>query len=236
MAAVRTDVTAHCAATDAATLTRLAEGLADARLALTRQWLERVQLLPASDATHCSHHLLEQIPELIQAVAHLLQSGAGALKAGTGVQKVAELGELPSSPPASMHQSLLEYQVLADVLEEFLEREIGLMADVGPSAAVQAMRRLSVAVRAVHQQIVEDFVAHHAAAIERQMRQFRELSQLVTHDIRQPLAVLQVVSKTLSGSTGELDAVRIMDIFERSIARLADATGKLERLASSAAR
>ena len=68
------------------------------------------------------------------------------------------------------------------------------------------------------------------------MAQFRQVSDIVTQDIRQPLAVLQVVSKTLPGSVGDHDAARIMDIFGRSITRLAEASGKIERLASAAAR
>ncbi|HUE89061.1 MAG TPA: hypothetical protein VMO26_23525 [Vicinamibacterales bacterium] len=49
-----------------------------------------------------------------------------------------------------MHGLLREFQTLAELLEEFVEWKIGRMSDAGPSAAVQAMRRLSAAVRAIH--------------------------------------------------------------------------------------
>jgi signal transduction histidine kinase len=53
----------------------------------------------------------------------------------------------------------------------------------------------------------------------------------VSHEIRQPLAVLQVVAKALPVSDGDVDAARMLDIFNRNVTRLAEVTGKLERLA-----
>lgn len=75
------------------------------------------------------------------------------------------------------------------------------------------------------------FFAEYTQTIERQTEQLRKFSRLVTHEIRQPLAVLQAIARTLPVAPGDLEVVRMMDIFERNVARLSDVTGKLERLA-----
>jgi signal transduction histidine kinase len=93
------------------------------------------------------------------------------------------------------------------------------------------MRRVAGAIRVLQQQTVDTFVGEYTDTIERQTEQLRKFSRLVSHEIRQPLAVLQVIAKTLPVRDGDTDAARMMDMFNRNVVRLTDVTGKLERLA-----
>jgi signal transduction histidine kinase len=93
------------------------------------------------------------------------------------------------------------------------------------------MRRLGEAIRLLEHQMVDTFVGNYTQLLERQTAQLRQFSRLVSHEIRQPLAVLQVITRAFPVKTGDADSARMMDIFDRSVLRLADVTGKLERQA-----
>jgi signal transduction histidine kinase len=205
------------------------------RVELARRWLDRLQEIVTIHRLDVfpSHQLLEHIPEVIAQIArHVEAPDAVSLESNTEVVKrAAALGELRHTQHASVHQLLREYRVLADLLEEFIAGEVQRMANADPAAVVQAMRRVGEGVRVLQQHTVDTFVANYTGMIERQTAQLRNFSRLVSHEIRQPLAVLQVIAKALPVRDHDPDAIRMLDIFDRSVLRLAEVTGNLERLA-----
>jgi two-component system sensor histidine kinase SenX3 len=146
--------------------------------------------------------------------------------------KAAELGLLRFDQRATVHQLLREYQLLNEILESFVAEEtaaLGGAADA--SAAVRAVSRASQAVRVLQQNTVDAFVTRYTETIERQTAQLRDFSRLVSHEIRQPLGVLQVLSRVMPVADDDPEALRLMQTLERNVVRLADVAGKLERLA-----
>jgi signal transduction histidine kinase len=144
----------------------------------------------------------------------------------------AELGVRRHEQGASIRQLLREYQILGGVIEGFVDEQIGAAA---PPADVEARvavhRRVMHAVNALQQQTVEAFVTRHSETIERQTAQLRSFSRLASHEMRQPLSVLQVIAATLPVKEGDAQAARLVDMLDRNVARLAEVTGKLERIA-----
>ena len=99
------------------------------------------------------------------------------------------------------------------------------------SAVVQVLSRAQQAVRVLMQKTVDAFITRYTETIERQNAQLRNFSRLVSHEIRQPLGVLQVLTRVLPVPEGDDDALRLRDTLDRNVGRLGEVAGMLERLA-----
>ena len=214
----------------------LAERLHGESRALARQWLERVEEFLSTDREHVfpAHQLFDHIPEIIEQVAEYLrrpaEEGIGANAAV--MQRAVELGQLRYIQHATVHQLLREHQILATVLQQFLEREVAATnISIDAIAALRTQTRVLEALAVLQQQTVNTFVTEYTKTIERQTAQLRKFSRLVSHEMRQPLGVLQVITRALEVKDDDIDSTRMMDIFGRSVSRLAEVTGNLERVA-----
>lgn len=200
------------------------------------QWLERLDAFLSVERPNVfpTRQLLDHIPELIEEIALYVGQGSDEdIAANSAVmRKAAELGQLRYVQRASVDQLFREHRILAALLADFVEGEVAASpVPVDPIAAMRAQSRVLQAVTTLQQQTVDAFVTEYTSTIERQTAQLRKFSRLVSHEIRQPLGVLQVITKALSVRDGDVDSTRMMDIFDRSVSRLADVTSKLERLA-----
>ena len=220
----------------AATVDHIASRLAADHTALARVWLERLDQLLSVEKRDVfpTHQLLDHIPDLLKEIASYLRAPADQeIAANTAVMtKAAELGLLRFDQRASVHQLLREYQILSEILEAFFAREAAVLGERGDAtAAVLVVSRAHQAVRVLQQKTVDAFITRYTETIERQTAQLRNFSRLVSHEIRQPLGVLQVVARVLSGSEAEADTARLVETMERNVVRLGEVAGKLERLA-----
>ena len=201
---------------------------------LAARWLDRLnEILPVDrQQVFPGEQLLDHIPQLIVEISKYLRApDSEAISANTAVMaKAAELGTLRYQQRASVHQLLREYHLLGELLERFIIDEVSA---IGPSAdavgALQALNRVSQCVRVLQQQTVDTFVGKYSETIERQTSQLRGFTRLVSHEIRQPLGVLQVVARTIQ-STDPI-TTRLVEMVSRNVTRLGDVAAKLERLA-----
>ena len=220
----------------AVTVDHFASRLAVEHTALAMRWLERLdQLLDVEKReVFPTHQLLDHIPELLREIATYLRAPADQeIAANTSVMaKAAELGLLRFDQRASVHQLLREYQILSEILEGFFAREAARLGERGDAtAAVLVLSRAQAAVRVLQQKTVDAFITRYTDTIERQTSQLRNFSRLVSHEIRQPLGVLQVLARLLPIPDEDPEAARFAETLERNVVRLADVATKLERLA-----
>ena len=218
------------------TIVHLSSRLTAEHQTLARAWLDRLDALLQVERQHVfpSPQLLDHVPELLREIAAYLRAPADEeIAANTRVMaKAAELGVLRFDQRASVHQLLREYQMLAEVLETVFAREVAVLGDdAHPTAVVLAASRAQQAVRELQRRTVDAFIARYAATIERQHDQLAGFGRLVSHEIRQPLGVLQVLSRLLASEPDDHERRRLLDALERNVNRLGDVTGKLERLA-----
>jgi signal transduction histidine kinase len=211
----------------------LAAKLRDAQRDLAEQWLNDLRaILPvASQEVFPGSQLLDHIPELITEIANYVgRPHNEAIAANTLVMsKAAELGELRFEQRASVHQLLREYHLLGLVLEGFIAREVARMgATVDAVEALEVLARVSEAIRILQQQTVDTFVTKYSTTIERQTAQLKSFSTLISHEIRQPLGVLQLVSRVIPA--GDPQTADLLQTLERNVVRLGEVAGKLERL------
>jgi signal transduction histidine kinase len=219
-----------------ATIEHFADRLAVEHATLARVWLER--LVDILDIKRCdvfpTTQLLDHIPELINEIAVYLRAPADQeIAANTAVMaKASELGLLRFDQRASVHQLLREYHIFSEVLEMFFGREAAALGDrADATAALLVLGRAQRAVRVLQQETVDTFVTKYTETIERQTAQLRNFSYLISHEIRQPLGVLQVLPRVLHVAPDDPEGARLVDTLERNVSRLADVAGKLERLA-----
>jgi signal transduction histidine kinase len=220
----------------AATVDHFASRLAADHTALARVWLERLDQLLSVERRDVfpTHQLLDHIPDILKEIASYLRAPADQeIAANTAVMaKAAELGLLRFDQRASVHQLLREYQILSEILEAFFAREAAGLGERGDAtAAVLVVSRAQQAVRVLQQKTVDAFITRYTETIERQTAQLRNFSRLVSHEIRQPLGVLQVAARVLSGREGDPETGRLVETMERNVVRLGEVAGKLERLA-----
>ena len=219
----------------AATVDHFASRLAADHTALAKVWLERLdQLLDVEKRdVFPSHQLLDHIPELLKEIAAYLRAPADQeIAANTSVMmKAAELGLLRFDQRASVHQLLREYQILSEILEAFFAREAAMFGERGDAtAAVLVVSRAQQAVRVLQQKTVDAFITRYSETIDRQTAQLRNFSRLVSHEIRQPLGVLQVLARVLTPRGEDPETARLVETLERNVVRLGEVAGKLERL------
>jgi signal transduction histidine kinase len=219
-----------------ATVEHLAARLADEHAVLAAQWLVRLDEVLDVDVRQVfpTHTLLDHIPELLLQIAGYLGAPQEQeIAANTAVlAKASELGLLRFEQRASVHQLLREYQILGETLEAFFAREAAALGDgADASAAVMAVARANQAVRVLQQHTVDAFIARYTVAIERQTTRLRSFSHLVSHEIRQPLQVLQALARVLPRLTEDPEATSLIGALERNVERLTDVAAKLERLA-----
>ena len=218
------------------TVEYFAERLSANHAVLATNWLQRLDRLLDVETRDVfpSHELLDHIPELIDQIASYLRAPAGeAITADTVIMaKAAELGLLRFDQRASVHQLLREYQIFSEILDEFFTREIAALGSgTDALAVVQVLGRAQHAVRVLMQKTVDAFITRYTETIERQNAQLRNFSRLVSHEIRQPLGVLQVLTRVLPVPDGDIERQRLHETLERNVSRLGAVSGMLERMA-----
>jgi signal transduction histidine kinase len=210
---------------------RLAERLSSERNVIARRWLERLQQSAVeTDDVSPPQRLIDHAPHVIAEIAAHLRRPSEESRAAL-IARARQLSELRHLHRASVGRLQQDYRILADLLEEVVAAEVAASEQPDARAVVERMRRLGEAIRLLEHQMVDTFVGNYTQLLERQTAQLRQFSRLVSHEIRQPLAVLQVITRAFPVKTGDADSARMMDIFDRSVLRLADVTGKLERQA-----
>lgn len=218
----------------ALTLEHLSARLADQRVALAATWLEQLDRMLPVDTRDVfpTPTLLDHIPDLIANIATYVEApDAEELEANaTMMQKATELGLLRFDQRASVSQLLREYHVFSEILDRFLAVEAAALGPEGDAmAAVVVVSRTQRAVRVLQQRTVDVLVASYTDRIQRKTAQLRNFSQLVSHEIRQPLGVLQVLARMMRSPSD--DNERMSETLERNVVRLGEVADKLERMA-----
>jgi signal transduction histidine kinase len=207
----------------------IAERMDSDRHDLAARWLERLAAtIPvAPNDVFPTEALLDHIPSLIHEVAKYIASNERDV-AGSSfvVAKARELGTLRHEQHASVHQLLREYELLRNILETFVEtqaRQLGLEPPL--DEVLRCVRKINQAVALLTQTTVDTFVQHYTATIEDQTKRLEQFSRMVSHELRQPLGVLQTATVLLRQVQGDVDPdrrARVVGAVERNTARMVE--------------
>ena len=217
------------------TVEHFAARLADQHRELAAQWLMRLDEVIDIDVRQVfpSHTLLDHIPKLILEIAGYL--GAPQIRRLPPTRRCSPRRvnwALRFDQRASVHQLLRE--------DQYPRRDArGVLRARGGGARCRRRGHRGAdggepgqpggaGAAAAHR---DAFIARYTAAIERQTTRLRSFSHLVSHEIRQPLQVLQGLARVLSRLTEDPEAAQLIGSLERNVVRLSDVASKLERLA-----
>lgn len=234
---MRLDVFAGCAIVTTGFADTIAERFSSEHALLAARWFARLrELLPVgANEVFPSDRLLDHIPSLIVDISTYLKAPAAeAIAANTQVmEKARELGILRHQQRASLHQVLREYQLLGSILQGFAQEEsvrLGLMP--APAECMATVSRIQQGVDVLQQATVETFVGLYTDTISSQSERLRQFTRMATHEWRQPLAPLMTaVSLLRRESLRPEQHAEVVEMIGRNVGRLAEMTGKLERVA-----
>ena len=180
----------------------IGESLQRSHYDLATRWLERlVAILPIDPhAIFSSDLLLDHIPALIQEVGKYIAAPAEediAAKAMV-VDKARELGQLRHRQQASVHQVLREYDLLGDILEQFvLDETRGYQGGVTAVESLEVCRRINRAVRVLMQITAATFISEYTDMITEQASRLDRFNRAISHELRNVLGTLQFGAELL---------------------------------------
>jgi signal transduction histidine kinase len=225
---------------DATYAEHVAQRMSAERGPLAARWLERlVELVPVdANSIFPTRALLDHIPLLIEDIAAYLRAPADLeIAANTSViDKAQELGTLRYQQNASVHQILREYDILADLLEQFVRDETASLREREPVASdcLGLMQRLGHAVRTLMQTTVDTFVREYTNTIERQTEKLESFNRTLMHELRNPLSTLRFAVDLLSNADaiGDRDRyLRMVGVVRRNLGHAIDLVRGLGRIA-----
>lgn len=216
----------------------IADRLHEEHRVVAAVWLTRlVDLLPL-DARDVfpTDALLDHIPSLVLELAtYLSDPSEEAIGANAAVlAKAQELGHLRHTQGASLHQLIQEYRILGEILTRFVKDET-LRLELTPSAreCIEVIERLDECVAVLLQTTVDTFVTAYKETIELQNRRLESFNHMVSHELRQPLGVLQFAITMLRLPDTLEDPAkisRVLTLFDRNVRGIIDLTRKLESM------
>lgn len=215
----------------------IANRLDEEHATLAARWFARLRdLVPVDDnEVFPSDSLLDHIPSLIRDISAYVRSPeTDAIAANPNVvEKARELGTLRHQQRASLHQVLREYQLLGDILMQFVQRESeGTVVSPVAAEVVAVMMRIQKAVALLLQQTIETFVGLYTQTIAAQSQRLEQFTRMAAHEWRQPLGAVRTALYVLRlDNVDPAQRAVSVELIERNVSRLIDMTTTLERIA-----
>jgi signal transduction histidine kinase len=209
--------------------TRLAEALAAANRDVARQWLERLDALVDAErgAIFPGPQLLDHVPDLLQALARSLEQPAGSFEARTSTAATAgALGRLRHGQGASLHQLLREFELLEEILHEWLAGQVERLGPASPAEWLAASARMDETLMTWVRLSADAFAHRYAESLQRERNEVQDLHRTVDHELRTPMGTIANVAGLL-----EMDADRRSDagVIQRSLSQMTELLGMLRR-------
>lgn len=218
----------------------LGAALQRAHRELAERWLERlIALVPVeSRAVFPSDLLLDHIPGLIEEIGKYVAEPADEdIAARTIViSKARELGQLRHQQQASLHQVLREYDLLGEILEDFMIDEIGSFAPAPATAdCLGTWRLVERSVRVLMQITAGTFIAEYTDAVAEQGKRLDRFNRAIGHELRNMLGTLEFATTVLATEsvTDEAQRQRLVATIRRTTDRALKIVRSVERMPRS---
>ncbi|MBA3272014.1 MAG: HAMP domain-containing histidine kinase [Acidobacteria bacterium] len=191
----------------------LGDGLQSAHYDLARRWLDRlVALLPVDpQSIFTTQLLLDHIPGLIQEIGRYVATPAEEDIAAKAVvlDKARELGQLRHQQQASLHQVLREYDLLGEILEQFvIEQTRSFPGGVAAVESLDVSRRVNRAVRVLMQVTARTFIAAYTETITEQATRLDRFNRAVSHELRNVMGTVHFGAQLLQDARVAADVTR----------------------------
>ena len=195
----------------------VSQRVAAERLTLARRWLDRLNELLTVEANEVfpSKQLLDHIPALIEQIAvYLLAPADEEISANTTViEKARELGQLRHKQQASVHQLLREYEILGEILEDFVVEETERLG-LRPSSqqCFEILRRLTRSARTLTRTTIDTFISEYTSTIHERDDRIKAFNRMASHELRSPIGTLRFAGALLDNETVRQDPNRLAKV------------------------
>ena len=208
-------------------------------IALSAQWFTRLKELldVGSNEVFPSDQILDHIPLLIRDIGRYLQAPEDEEIAANAavIDKARELGVLRHAQQASVHQLLREYEILGEILEQFVGDEAARLALLpAPEECFEVMRRVTRAARTLMRTTIETFIAEYTSAIHERNERLKTFNRMASHELRTPLGTLLFAAAALDQPSLQGDGMRlsrVADAIRSNTQKLANLVENLQRIA-----
>lgn len=209
------------------------------RFTIAARWLERLNEILTVDPNDVfpSEQLLDHIPSLIGDMAAYLRAPEEEEIAAnaTVIEKARELGQLRYDQKASVHQLLREYEILGELLENFVIAATGTLPVVpSPEQCFEVQRRLTRSARTLMRTTVDTFLANYASAIAERNQRLEGFNRMASHEMRTPIGTLTFAAALLRSDEVVSNRARleqVATVVDNNANRLAWLVNNLQRLA-----
>ncbi len=217
----------------------VARALAAERTSIAQQWLVRLHAILDVPAVEVfpSADLLDHIPTLIDDIASYLRAPEQEEIAANAavIDKARELGMLRYHQNASVHQLLREYEILGEILEEFVaDATARLHLTPTPADCFEVVGRLTRAVRTLMRTTVDTFIAQYTAVIEERNDRIDKFNRMASHELRTPIGTLVFAATLLANRDITSDSRRldqVVSVVRNNVDRLSWLVQNLQRMA-----
>ena len=218
--------------------TIVSQRVAAERLSLAGRWLERLNelLIVGANEVFPSDQLLDHIPTLIAEIAAYVRAPEDEEIAANAavIEKARELGMLRHAQRASVHQLLREYEILGELLEDFVVAETARLG-LQPTGAesFDVLRRITRAARTLMRTTVDTFVSEYTTTIQERNERINGFNRMASHELRTPIGTLMFAAAMLRQDVVQSDPSRLARIattISSNTERLSRLVANLERL------
>lgn len=214
-------------------MSALAKRVAEAMVASDRQiasrWLERLEALVDEERSSIlpGPQLLDHVPELIHALAESVAEPEGTFEMRTSTIAMASgLGRLRQRQGASLHQLLREFELLGEVLQEWLVVQAERLGEGTGAEWLRASARVHQALAAWMRLSADAFAHRYADRLQRERNEVEDLHRTVDHELRTPMGTIANVVGLLELDEQNGDTAGIV---RRSLAQMTETLEMLRR-------
>jgi signal transduction histidine kinase len=217
----------------------VARALAAERTAIAERWLVRLHAIldVAAIDVFPSADLLDHIPALVEDIAAYLRAPADEEIAANAavIDKARELGMLRYNQKASVHQLLREYEILGEILEQFVAATTErLNLAPTPVECFEIVGRLTRAVRTLMRTTVDTFIGQYTAVIDERNERIDKFNRMASHELRTPIGTLVfaatlLANREITADTRRLD--QVVSVVRNNVDRLSWLVQNLQRMA-----
>jgi signal transduction histidine kinase len=183
---------------------RLADRLRASKQELVTQWLGRIseRVTISTRRVFPTHELINHVPLLIEGIAGYLKRPERDIDAKAPVvAKAMELGALRHSQGFDAYELLKEYEMLAEILYDFLSDCAGQISESVPRADFLACwQRLGQAIELIRQATVSHFLRLQSAQINERENRLRRFNRTVAHELKNNVHTITNAASALTES------------------------------------
>ena len=182
----------------------LADRLRTAKQELVTQWLNRISERVAISTRRVfpTHALINHVPLLIEGIAGYLKRPEREIDSKAPVvAKAMELGALRHGQGFDAYELLKEYEMLGEILFDFLSECADQIPDELPRSQFLAVwQRLAQAIELIRQATVSHFLRLQSAQINERENRLRKFNRTVAHELKNKINAISNATSMLSES------------------------------------